>query len=195
MAQVLFTSNTTPSLANLDANFKALYGIRELISTPSHGTAADGTSFGAYTASNVKMSFDASFNLTYSGGDIRVSGSGSLLVTGSGGAGYGAGSGGTVTQITSKSTTVSLNKMAGQVTMHSASLASGASVSMQVNNSLVSLNDTVVITVVDDFGTLYDVRPAGVWTGYFAVRVTNTTGGALAHAVRYNFAVLKGAVS
>ena len=56
----------------------------------------------------------------------RIDSSGNVLVTNPAGLGYGTGSGGTVTQATSKSTTVVLNKPTGQITMNGAALASGA---------------------------------------------------------------------
>jgi hypothetical protein len=71
MAQVLFTSDTTPSLADLDANTKALYGVRELWKTPSFGTAADGTAFGAYSGSSYK--FELNSNLSALGFNVAPS--------------------------------------------------------------------------------------------------------------------------
>jgi hypothetical protein len=58
-----------------------------------------------------------------------------------GGMGYASGTGGTVTQLTSKSTAVALNKLCGQITMHNAALAAGARVSFVVTNSTVGASD------------------------------------------------------
>lgn len=62
-AQVIFTADTTPSLADLDANTEACFGLLELFTYPSHGTAADGSPFAARTGSNTKLTVDSSFNL------------------------------------------------------------------------------------------------------------------------------------
>ena len=108
--------------------------------------------------------------------------------------GYVSGQGGAVTQLTSKSTTVTLNKPSGQITMSSAALGAGARVIFQVNNSSVTYKDIVLATYIDDFGTCYRVDVQTVWNGYFQIGVTNITAESLSHAVRINFAILKGAV-
>lgn len=111
-----------------------------------------------------------------------------------GGLGYGFGAGGTVTQSTSKSTAVTLNKPCGQITMNNAALAAGASVSFQVNNTLVLSTDTVVVTAYNNAN--YRVEPMYVvGGGNFGIRVTNVTGGSLAEALQINFAIIKGASS
>jgi len=119
--------------------------------------------------------------------------SGNLLVTSPAGLGYGTGSGGTVTQATSKSTAVTLNKPTGQITMNNAALAAGVSVSFTLNNSLLSLYDIVFACA---FGSdNYRVEVSSVTTGNTAIRVTNITGGSLSEALIINFAIIKGATS
>lgn len=107
------------------------------------------------------------------------------------GLGYGAGAGGTVTQATSKSTMVTLNKPTGQITMNNAALAAGASVTFQVNNSLVTASDMVVCAV--NGNSTYTVVSQGINNGLFILRVTNQSGGSLSEAVVINFAIIKGA--
>lgn len=63
------------------------------------------------------------------------------------GIGYGTGLGGTVTQLTSKSTAVTLNKPTGQITMNNAALAAGAIASFQFLNSLITTSDMVIVTL------------------------------------------------
>jgi len=65
---------------------------------------------------------------------MRIDSSGNILNTSSGGLGYGTGSGGTVTQATSKTTNVTLNKTNGKITMNNASLGAGASATFGLLN-------------------------------------------------------------
>ena len=133
------------------------------------------------------------------GGTLRLSvdASGDILAR-SGGLGYGTGAGGTVTQATSKTTAVTLNKPAGRITMHNAALAAGASVVFVVNNTSVTQNDVVVLngiwTAVNP--TSYRIEIDRITSsGSFHVRVTNITGGSLSEALAINFAVIKGVLS
>jgi len=61
--------------------------------------------------------------------------------------GYSAAAQGAVTQLTSKSTGVTLNNSAGRITMNGAALAAGAAVSFVLTNSLISINDTIIVNV------------------------------------------------
>jgi hypothetical protein len=108
--------------------------------------------------------------------------------------GYATGAGGTVTQATSKSTAVTLNKPTGQITMNNAALAAGASVTFLVNNSTASSSDTLVLNTAA-FGLNYRVEPASATSGGFYIRVTNVSAGSLSEAIVINFAVIKGATS
>ena len=113
------------------------------------------------------------------------------------GIGYGPGAGGTVTQATSKSTAVTLNKPCGKITMHPASLSATTAVGFLCNNSIVSRNDIVSLsidrTTVSDAGN-YQLRWA-VNDGTIAIVLVNVLGVALADGVGINFAVIKGAIS
>jgi hypothetical protein len=61
--------------------------------------------------------------------------------------GYTALAQGAVTQATSKATAVTLNKSAGRITLNNAALGAGAAVSFTLNNSFLSVNDTVILTI------------------------------------------------
>jgi hypothetical protein len=63
---------------------------------------------------------------------------GAVVSTGAGGVGYATGAGGTVTQATTKSTGVTLNKITGQITMNNASLAAGTLVSFTLTDSTIA---------------------------------------------------------
>ena len=60
-------------------------------------------------------------------------------------AGYITGDGGTVTQATSKSTAVTLNKKCGTVTMNGAALAADAIVSFTLTNSTIAATDVIAL--------------------------------------------------
>ena len=107
--------------------------------------------------------------------------------------GYAAGSGGTVTQATGKSTNVTLNKPSGRVTMNNASLAAGASVVFQINNTIVAGQDTAILA--PNGSGAYRAEIAYMATGGFGVRVTNVTAGALSDALNINFTIIKGALA
>ena len=123
---------------------------------------------------------------------MRIDTSGNVLAT-SGALGYGAGAGGTVTQATSKSTSVTLNKPTGQITMNNAALEGGTFVSFDCNNSLLSAADGVLLTASTNGN--YRVEVATVSSGVVHIRVTNITAGSLSEALVINFAIIKGATS
>jgi len=100
--------------------------------------------------------------------------------------------GGTVTQGTSKSTAVTVNTCAGQITMHNASLASNTSVGFTVNNSYVASGDFVDVCISGGAtATSYIVGADSVAAGSFTVHLRNITGGALGEAVVITFTVTK----
>jgi hypothetical protein len=133
-------------------------------------------------------------------GDMTLMGSGGDVYAGAalrskgatGGVGYSTGAGGAVTQATSKSTGVTLNKVSGQITMNNAALAAAAKVSFVVTDSAVAATDIVVVSVASG-GTANAYRAAvtAVATGSFTVTVENITAGSLSEAPVLNFALIK----
>lgn len=104
-------------------------------------------------------------------------------------------SGGAVTQATDKSTGVTLNQAAGQVTTSNASLAGGAEVSFTVTNDKVAATDVVAISLQSGASTgTYIVSISAVAAGSFDVTLSNvgTTAG---EALVLNYAVIKAAAS
>lgn len=128
---------------------------------------------------------------------ISISQAGDVLNIGPGGLGYGTGSGGSVTQTTSKSTAVTLNKTNGQITMASNNLSGGAEVLFTVYNSTVAATDIVVAH--HTAGVLnndsYRVVVVNVSPGDFRVSVTNVSGTSRSEALVINFAVIKAVTS
>lgn len=109
--------------------------------------------------------------------------------------GYIAGAGGTVTQATSKSTGVTLNKPSGQITMNNAALGAATIVSFTLTNSIISSTDLMVINHVSG-GTIgaYTFN-AVCGSGSATVYVRNATGGSLSEAVVLRYAVIKGSTT
>ena len=107
--------------------------------------------------------------------------------------GYAAGAQGSVTQGTSKSTGVTLNRSMGRITMHNASLAGGASVLFTLTNSKISAKDVVAVSVSGG-GTAGAYWPfvASQTSGSAVIGLYNNTGGALGEAVILNFVVIHG---
>ena len=106
--------------------------------------------------------------------------------------GYTAAAQGTVTQSTSKSTAVTLNKPAGRITMDAASLATATNATFTLNNSFISANDTVILTISGGQATAgsYNVFANNLGTGTVSISLRNISGGSLSEAVVINFAIL-----
>jgi predicted ThiF/HesA family dinucleotide-utilizing enzyme len=110
--------------------------------------------------------------------------------------GYAASAQGTVTQATSKSTAVTLDKSAGRITMNNASLATATNATFTLNNALISANDTVVLTISGGQATpgSYNVFANSLSTGSVSITLRNISGGTLSEAVVINYCVIHGAV-
>lgn len=120
----------------------------------------------------------------YFGGNVTVGGGGTL--------GYGAGSGGTVTQASTRTTGVTLNKPSGDVTLVSAA-GSATYQSLTVTNSAVE--DTDSISCSQKSGTdLYEIHTTNVAAGSFRITY-RTTGGTTTEQPVFHFNVIKGAAS
>ena len=112
--------------------------------------------------------------------------------------GYAAAAQGAVTQATSKSTGVTLNKSAGRITMNNAALAGSAAVSFILTNSLISINDTIVVCVSSNTTG----SAAGAYTTYVSylaagsalITLRNLTAStSYSEAVIINYSIIHGA--
>lgn len=105
------------------------------------------------------------------------------------GVGYAAGAGGAVTQITSRTTTVTLNNVSGAITLVSAA-GSATPATFQVTNSAVAATDVVLVS--QKSGTdLYEIFVTTVAAGSFKI-TSFTTGGTTTEQPVFNFVVIKG---
>jgi len=111
--------------------------------------------------------------------------------------GYAAVAQGAVTQATSKSTGVTLNRSAGRITMHDAALAGGAVASFVLTNSSISANDTLIVCVSSNTTG----STAGAYTTYVSylsagtalISLRNLSATSYSEAVIINFSIIHGA--
>ena len=107
--------------------------------------------------------------------------------------GYTSAAQGAVTQLTSKSTGVTLNTSMGRITMNNAALATVTSVTFTLTNNKISSNDVVTVSVSGG-GTAGAYWPfvASQTTGSAVIGLYNNSGGSLSEAVIINFCVIHG---
>lgn len=100
--------------------------------------------------------------------------------------------GGAKTQLTTKSTAVTLNTACGTITMRNSALAAGASVEFVLNNTYIASTDVVICNMAPG-GTAssYLVVCQAVAAGSCRFRVTNYSAGSLSEACVINFAIIK----
>lgn len=106
--------------------------------------------------------------------------------------GYTANAQGSVTQLTDKSTAVTLNKSAGRITMNNAALGATTNVSFTLNNSLISVNDVLIVTLSGGNATAatYNCFVNSLAAGSASITLRNISGGSLTEAIIVNFALL-----
>jgi len=106
--------------------------------------------------------------------------------------GYSTGAGGTVTQASSKSTGVTLNKRCGQITMNAAALGAGAEVSFTLTNSVIAATDVLIVNIASGAtAATYTAVIDAVATGSARITVGNHSGTSRSEAVVLNFVVIK----
>lgn len=125
-------------------------------------------------------------------GNVAVFGAGNFTVRGAGGLGYGSGSGGAVTQATSRTTGVTLNKTNGAITLVSAA-GSATFQSFTVTNSTVAATDTVIVSQKSG-SDLYRIHVTNVSAGSFQITFA-TTGGTTTEQPVFNFSVIKAVIA
>ena len=111
--------------------------------------------------------------------------------------GYSPAAQGAVTQLTDKSTGVTLNKSVGRITMNAAALAGGAVASFVLTNNLISSNDTIIVCVSSNTTG----SAAGAYTTYISylsagtalISLRNLSATSYSEAVIINFAIIHGA--
>jgi hypothetical protein len=153
----------------------------------------------ALTTTTFKIFIKSKSNPVLTTGDQSISGdktfSGDVLINATSVLGYTTGSGGAVTQLTSKSTGVTLNTPSGSITMNSASLAANTTVGFILTNNLITARTMLLMNSAgggDVKSYDFNSQPA---TGSATIYVRNISAGALAEPIVINFVLINGANS
>lgn len=171
--------------------------------------------YASVAASTITNAYAAYFAAPTAGTNITITNnwalgtSGNVLVDGlikatssikssssSAGIGYTTGAGSTVTQITSKTTGVTINAVVGQITTDSENMVAGSQKIFTVTNSAVASTDAVMV-VHSSGGTngAYEVQATNITNGTFDIAIENRTVGLLAEAIVLTFVIIKGVTS
>ena len=106
--------------------------------------------------------------------------------------GYAATAQSTVTQLTDKSTGVTINASAGRITMSNAALAATTNVAFTMTNNKIGAKDVVIVNVAGGVASnvTYNCWVSGHTAGSCAFVLRNISAGNLSEAVVLNFAVI-----
>ena len=171
----------TPSSANLAAALtdETGTGASVFANTPSLVTPAIGAATG--TSLTLTSFVSTPGNISNNGGTGRI--------------GYATGAGGSVTQLTSKSTGVTLSKQSGQITMDGAALAASTTVSFTLTNTILQSTDVLILNHAGTGTAGAYLLNAQVVGGSASINVRNVTLGSLSEAIVIAFIIISGAVS
>jgi hypothetical protein len=170
-------SGTTKQLTN------TLLFTNSTLVAPALGTVASGN-ISACTSTSMVMVTPVIGAAT--GTSLTVTGT--IVSTGTAGVGYATGAGGAVTQLTSRTTGVTLNKTTGAITLVSAAGTTVAA-TFTVTNSTVAATDVIILN--QKSGTdLYNLMVTAVAAGSFNISF-RTTGGTTTETPVFSFAVIK----
>lgn len=122
-----------------------------------------------------------------------LSGTAFVGSSGTGGVGYTTGAGGAVTQLTSRTTGVTLNKTTGAITLFTAA-GSSTPASFTVTNSTVAANDLIIVNVKSGASNTYITYVTAVAGGSFQITFSATVGTASDTPI-FSFAVIKGQIT
>jgi hypothetical protein len=167
--------------------------------TPALGTVASGNISACTSTSMVMVSpvlgTPTSGNISNCTGSptlTSLTATGTIVSNGTAGIGYTTGAGGAVVQATSRTTSVTLNKTTGSITLVSAA-GSATAATFTVVNSTVATTDVIILN--QKSGTdLYNLMVTAVAAGSFNISF-RTTGGTTTETPVFSFAVIKGVVA
>jgi hypothetical protein len=188
--------SVTPGYTFTGTTDPITYTKLNLLAQPTVAAIAAGevtTSMLADGAVTLAKIVDAQANNTFLARSTSGIGDYEALVTTTTGLGFYTGAGGTVTQLTTKATAFTLDKMCGQITTAANSLSGNTAVSATWTNSKIAATDVVIINHKSG-GTLgsYVFNVACLaGTATLTIRNIEHTG-SLSEALVLNFVVIKG---
>lgn len=146
------------------------------------------TATGAALAGSASQNF-ATNALTASGGVQSISASALI--------GYGTGAGGTVTQTTSKSTAVTLNRPNGTIITTADALGAGATVRPNLINSTILSTSRIhlFLRTAGAVGAVYNVWVDGLADGVATIAIKNISGTSYSESIEIGFIVFGGSNS
>lgn len=100
-----------------------------------------------------------------------------------------------MTQLTSKSTGVTLSKLSGEIVLINAALAAAAIVSFTLTNTLITATDVLILNHVTTGTRGAYTLNVQCQAGSAIIYVRNNTAGSLAEAIVIRFALIKGITS
>lgn len=106
--------------------------------------------------------------------------------------GYITGSGGSITQLTSKATGVTLSKSSGAITLNNAALAAATIVSFTLTDTQIAATDVLVLNHISGGTPGSYTLNARCAAGSAIINVRNNTAGSLSEAIVLQFVVIKG---
>jgi hypothetical protein len=154
--------------------------------TPALGTVASGN-ISACTSTSMVLTTPVIGAAT----GTSLSTTGNQVISGTGKQGYATGSGGTVTQLTSKATGVTLSKSTGQITLNAAALAADTTVSFTLTNTVIEAGDILIMNHISAGTAGSYLLNAQSAAGSASINVRNITTGSLSEAIVIAFAVIK----
>jgi hypothetical protein len=154
------------------------------LGTPASGNLSNCTGGPVLTTPTIGVATGTSLSTT-----------GNQVISGAGKQGYTTGSGGTVTQATSKSTSVTLNKPTGQIILNNAALAGDTTVSFTLTNSVIEGGDILILNHISAGSAGSYLLNAQSTAGSANMNVRNITTGSLSEAIVIAFAVIKAVVA
>lgn len=149
-----------------------------------------GLSVGTQASADLRFYTNNTLRTTWAGATGNITTTGQVVSSG-GGLGYTTGAGGTVSQGTSRTTTVVLNKLCGTITMFSSAQASDAVVTFTLTNSFIASTDQLIVThnSATDGGAWCFSTVCGAGSATISVR--NTSGSSITSATPLKFTVIK----
>lgn len=191
------SANVDPSFTVTNTGVTRLSAGTGISLSGSNGNVTISTSTGAGTVTSVGVS---SASLTVSGSPVVAAGTitidlpstisvGNITANSTGGIGYATGAGGAVTQTSSRTSPVTLDKTTGAITLVSAA-GSATYQTFTVNNSTVAATDVIIVNQKSG-ANKYIILVTAVATGSFNITFA-TTGGTTTEQPVFNFAVIKG---